>query len=207
MQFAIFLRKRLVPNKFREIIFASINSGQGDEVVICSGFFQEAFRAGLYRVSQDARPSLVGCLARNHLKVTTVGVHNYGWFPAYRNFVASLRARRVPVIAKYRPGHRWHAKIFLYLKNGKPILGIVGSSNMTSRAFGVQNPFNFEADIVMWTKPMNRTLKPFVTPSPNEPPYDTIIGNYLPAQNGSLTIAERLQGLYDDLNLEEMQDL
>jgi len=44
----------------------------------------------------------------------------------------------------------WHAKVFLAKTRGAPMVGIVGSSNITRRAFGEMKDFNYECDVVMW---------------------------------------------------------
>ena len=41
MGLAIVLRNHLLPNLFRDVILHVIEKNLGDEVVLCSGFFQE----------------------------------------------------------------------------------------------------------------------------------------------------------------------
>jgi hypothetical protein len=44
----------------------------------------------------------------------------------------------------------WHAKIFLAKAAGEPVMAVMGSSNVTRRAFGEFPQFNYECDVVMW---------------------------------------------------------
>lgn len=44
----------------------------------------------------------------------------------------------------------WHAKVFLAKQGNRPLVGIIGSSNITRRAFGELKKFNYECDVVMW---------------------------------------------------------
>ncbi|AXJ05418.1 hypothetical protein CFN16_15200 [Pseudomonas fluorescens] len=44
----------------------------------------------------------------------------------------------------------WHAKVFLAKQGNVPLVGIVGSSNITRRAFGLDKDFNYECDVVFW---------------------------------------------------------
>ncbi len=44
----------------------------------------------------------------------------------------------------------WHAKIFLAKQGEVPLVGIIGSSNITRRAFGLDKDFNYECDVVFW---------------------------------------------------------
>jgi len=99
MGLIIFLRKRAQINWFRDIVIGSINSGAGNRVILCSGFFQEV--EGKYQASME------------------------------RNFAGA----GVNITAKYTSNLKWHAKIFILKNNTNPILGIIGSSNITRPAF------------------------------------------------------------------------
>lgn len=44
----------------------------------------------------------------------------------------------------------WHAKVFLAKQGKAPLVGIIGSSNITRRAFGLDKDFNYECDVVFW---------------------------------------------------------
>jgi HKD family nuclease len=48
------------------------------------------------------------------------------------------------------PRMGWHAKVFLAKSAGNPVLAVIGSSNITRRAFGEFPQFNYECDVVMW---------------------------------------------------------
>lgn len=58
----------------------------------------------------------------------------------------------------------------------------------------------------MWTKPMGSVLTPILESTAGSP-FDVIIGNYSPEENGDLTIGDRLRKIHDDLRLDEMASL
>lgn len=152
MGLMIFLRKRAQINWFRDIVIDSINSGAGNRVILCSGFFQEG---GKYHASIER--NLAEVLHNRSIEITTIGIHNHNWLQKYKNFRNSLLYAGVNITAKYTSNLKWHAKIFNLKNNTNPILGIIGSSNITRPAFSDNVPFNYEADIVLWSKE-NRTI-------------------------------------------------
>ena len=211
MGLAIFLRKRLTPNHFRDLLIGSINTGLGDNALLCSGFFQENQeswgRRGHYQVSTEGNFSQI--LINNKINLTTVGIYNDYWLDSYRNFRNNLQAAGVTVTAKVATQFHWHAKIFVLKKGATPIFGIVGSSNMTRRAFGQERDFNNEADVIMWDDKhkefsdlMNSTRELL-----NQFQNEIIIADYAPDKNFGLTIEQRLQQLSDDVNKIELRDL
>ena len=93
----IFLRKRAQINWFRDIVIGSINSGAGNRVILCTGFFQEV--AGKYQASMEQ--NLAGVLHSRSIEITTIGIHSHSWLPKYKNFRNSLRSAGVNITAKY----------------------------------------------------------------------------------------------------------
>ncbi len=144
MSILIILRKQSKINVFNELLLNSINLNIANNAILCSGFFQEnSFSASL-------TTGLASALYLNNIEITTIGVYNYLWRPQYVKFRDNLLSSGVRVNAKISKSCKWHAKIFILKKGGNPIFGIIGSSNMTSRAFGICKNFNFEADVVLW---------------------------------------------------------
>lgn len=220
MSLAITLRKHIHPNLFREIILHVVEKSLGDEIILCSGFFQEnkETKKGFdsYKISDDGK--FGDFLNQNNIRVTSIGVHNGVWKNEYVRFRDNLRAKGVTVKAKVTSNYKWHAKIFLLKKDGKPILGIVGSSNMTRKAFSIQD-FNFEADVVMWCDELNKEMKNFVSTIGNSR-YDNqgkagfylgfqdiILADYDPAIHAGITIQDRLIGLEKEINVVGLKDL
>lgn len=82
------------------------------------------------------------------------------WCESYKKFVKRLRNEVEGSNIKYVPywgtstkngENKWHSKIAMFFK-GMSLVGImIGSSNMTNRAFkeGINN-FNLESDIIVW---------------------------------------------------------
>ena len=207
MGLAIFIRKRTLINKFRELLIGSIDTGLGDEAIICSGFFQENFKGSLFQVSNEG--NLGKILLKNKITLTTIGVHNTYWLAPYRNFRDNLINMGLTVHAKVSRGFRWHAKIYLLKKKGRPIFAIIGSNNMTRNAFGISSPFNFESDVVLWLdefKEFNKLINGTVNEL-REFASETIIADYSPEKNFGLSIEDRLKQLSDDIEKTGLTDL
>lgn len=153
MALAITLRNSLGTNLFRNTLIATINAGIGDSAILCSGFFQENFKNSAYQASLE--PNFINALKK--LKtLKTIGIHNNTWRPSYIAFRDNLLAAGVNINAYYKSGLKWHAKVFVLLREETPIFGIIGSSNITANAFGASdspNPpltFNHECDVYFW---------------------------------------------------------
>ena len=208
MGLIIFLRKRLSHNKFREIILSSLNSGTGNQAVLCSGFYQENWlRNTHYEVSTEGNFDQI--LLNNNIHLTTIGVYNWSWLQAYKNFRNNLRNKGVNITARRARRFHWHAKVFILKKDDRPILGIVGSSNMTRSAFGLTAPFNFEADVIMWLdeiEQLDTTIRSFISDSELFPD-ELIIADYDPDKNFGQTIEERLKQLDNDIKGIDQTDL
>ena len=203
MSLLIILRKQLSPNRFNELLLNSIDSGEGDNAIICSGFFQEnAFSASF-------TTGLCCTLRRNKINLTTIGVYNNSWVPQYKTFRDNLISCGNTVSAKKTRNNKWHAKIFILKKGNDPIFGIIGSSNMTSRAFGIWRDFNSEADVVLWDTSMTKinALCQQQTETNNDNIDDVIYADYNNERNRNKTAMDRLRDLEKELDIENLNDL
>lgn len=206
MGLAIILRKNGNTNRFRDIVIAAISAGCGDDLLLCSGFFQETYHGNAYRASQEQQ--FARLLSQNNVRVTTVGIHNYSWRLSYKNFANSLAQAGVVVTALIKPTLHWHAKVLILKRGGTPVLGIVGSSNITRNAFSVSTPFNYESDVYMWDDTdgtvfgmMEQQLARI------ENPEELIRAPYDPQTNGNMTIPQRLIRLEQEVMSEEYHKL
>ncbi len=90
------------------------------------------------------------------LKLTTVGLYSYTWKNQYLIFGQNIKTLNptpnFTFIQKRMKGMNWHSKIFIAKSSNVPVVGVIGSSNITSRAFGTQSPFNYECDVIMWSE-------------------------------------------------------
>ena len=150
MTIAIVLRTDGNRNTFRDALVSVLGSSHVDEALLCSGFFQDNFKNSPYQVSAEKSFSRV--CASSGVALTTVGIHNSTWKPAYQRFRDNMRNAGVNITCKYKHGMRWHAKVFVGSKNGVPNIGIVGSSNMTRNAFSTGPQFNNECDVFLWDR-------------------------------------------------------
>ena len=152
MGLAIFLRNQTIPNRFRELILACADlrastPGVDYNAILCSGFFQEGEQSSSFRASQYME--FASRLSISNTPLITIGAYSFN-NRSYRLFVDNVRAAGVSLEARLVSRLPWHAKVFIYRQGDIPVLGIIGSSNMTSRAFGDATPFNYEADVVLW---------------------------------------------------------
>lgn len=208
MGLIIFLRKQLNQNKFRNTVISSINTGEGNSAILCSGFYQENWhRNPHYEVSTEG--NFDQALINNNISLTTYGVYNYTWLQSYKNFRNNLRNKGININAKRVTQFHWHAKIFILKMDDRPILGIVGSSNMTRNAFGLTSPFNFEADVIMWLDDydkINKMMTEIINES-KEFPDEIIVTDYDPMKNNGQSIEDRLRRLENDLKEVNQVDL
>jgi len=146
---AIFLRNTSSVNKFRRAILNTLRTDLVNEALVCSGFFQDD---GKYSAGADF--DLISHRACSPLQITTLGLYSYSWKAQYATFFSQLNAKNscpcFSAIQKRIPSMGWHAKVFLAKHAKQPLVGIIGSSNITRRAFGELNDFNYECDVVMW---------------------------------------------------------
>lgn len=203
MSVLIIFRKHLRPNRFNELLINSIDTGEGDNAIICSGFFQENV------FSASFSTGLCCVLKRNKINLTTIGVYNNIWIPQYKLFRNNIASCGNIISAKQSRNNKWHAKIFILKRGNDPIFGIIGSSNMTSRAFGIWRDFNFEADVVLWDNNLARinSLMQQQADSNNENLDDIIYADYNLERNGNKTAMDRLRDLEKELDIENLKDL
>ena len=146
---AIFLRSTGNVNKFRRAILNALRSDLVDEALVCSGFFQDD-----NKYSAGADFDLISRRSCSPLSITTLGLYSYSWKAQYATFFSQLKARNpcscFSAAQKRIPSMGWHAKVFLAKHAKRPLVGIIGSSNITRRAFGELQDFNYECDVVMW---------------------------------------------------------
>lgn len=207
MGLVIFLRRRVAVNKFREILINSLDSGIGDEALICSGFFQELWGTQTYQASLEG--NFQSALVKNNITLNTIGVHNGYWVAAYRNFKNNLFSNGVNINARVKKGLHWHAKVYILKKQNRPILAIVGSSNITRNAFSKSSPFNYETDVVIWLdefEELNRIVNGAIAEL-GENTNEVIVGDYNPERNFGLSLEERLNQLMNDFENLDLSDL
>lgn len=153
------IRNTVSLSLFKEIIQECIHSGLGDTVYISSGFFQEPTRGNFSASKERDSKGRSFDNNTNHLTLHLRGVYNAAWKGSFQSFVNVLQGTGCYQIwvnkMRYNPGmsiptvNKNHAKVFIYEKKGEPLLEILGSSNLTSHAYGTNFPYNTEADLVI----------------------------------------------------------
>lgn len=169
MGMIIALRDSNDQSHFKEIMLELFDKFGIDEVLICSGYYQEELPfidnktnkvlISKYKVTLDvnsAQENLIMKL-RGIPRITTVGIKGTAgsfWDTSYRNFVSDLRSNLGPdVVNAYADkSGSWHAKEMIMLSGGHAVAGIIGSSNFTKRAYGSfpNQEFNVEADTIIY---------------------------------------------------------
>jgi hypothetical protein len=134
-------------------------------------------------------------------RLTTLGLYSYRWKAQYSTFFTQIQKKNAcpcfTAVQKRIPSMGWHAKVFLAKSAGQPVVGIIGSSNVTRRAFGELKDFNYECDVVMWEE-SNPTIDAVVNAAIGDPGdvSDVIVTNYdddhranrVPLQNRLLSL-------------------
>ncbi len=146
---AIFLRKTGKINKFRNTILNTLRTDIVDNALLCSGFFQHD-----HSYSAANEFNLLSYRQQTKLTLTVIGIYSYTWQKQYSNFFNTLKNQNTSThfnaIQKRIKGMQWHAKVFIAKIDKNPVVGIIGSSNITKRAFGLDHRFNHECDVVLW---------------------------------------------------------
>ncbi|MFT9027295.1 phospholipase D family protein [Acetobacter indonesiensis] len=204
MSISIVLRTDGSRNIFRDAIISALGSKCLDEALLCSGFFQDNFKKSAYKVSDER--SLARVCAASGIALTTVGIHNSTWKPAYKNFRDNMNAAGVSIKCMYKNGMRWHAKVFIGSKNGNPIFGIVGSSNMTRNAFSTGAKFNNECDVFIWDR---RSPIASLGDMIAERLGDQIVirAPYVPRMNDGLSVSQTLGRIQSEVLGSDLQEL
>lgn len=204
MTIAIVLRTDSSRNTFRDVIISVLGSNFLDEAVLCSGFFQDNFKGSAYQVS--AERSLSRVCASSGVSLTTVGIHNSTWKPAYVNFRDNMKAAGANIQCMYKRGMRWHAKVFIGSKGGVPNVGIVGSSNMTRNAFSIGPRFNNECDVFIWDR---RSPVASLAAEMADSLGDQIIirAPYVSRMNSGLSVSEMLTRIQSEVLEGDLQEL
>lgn len=126
----------------------------------------------------------------------------------YANFVARIAAVK-PINAFTAPLDNWHAKIAIRLRNGVPVAGLIGSSNLTGPAYGENQPatpytpgWNYEVDTLLWVRDrkLNRHFGNIL--------FDISFGHIDAVINPrvrQLSEAQQLQNIYDRIMQDAVQ--
>lgn len=197
MSIALLFRNRAAPNLFRNSLLAATTIPNATEIIICSGFFQSKFNGSPYNAAHEG--GLATKLKSSGAHVITIGVHNYSWYHAFKNFNSALMAAGVHLTSKYIKGCHWHAKILMVSTARGPVLSAIGSSNMTRNAFSDSMPFNYEADVVLWV-PQARGVSSLVNGVLRESnAADVVRAPYSTARNSRITVRQRLTQLRQEV--------
>lgn len=181
MGMIITLRDSANTSYFKEIMLEIFDKFMIDEVLICSGYFQENkpykddddnLMIGSYKATLDVNSNHKNLITqlRGVEKITIVGIKGDDsgyWNVSYKNFVQDLRNNLgTNVVTAYADkSGSWHAKEMIMLYQGHAVAGIVGSSNFTRAAYGSfpnQN-FNIEADTTIYRSDMDGDMRRFVS--------------------------------------------
>lgn len=204
MPISIVLRTSGTENIFRDALVGTLGCNGIDEALLCSGFFQENFKGSIYQASAEKNLGVV--CATNNVKLTTVGVHNHTWINSYRQFKQSMLGHGVNVVCYYKRRMHWHAKVFIASSKGVPVLGIVGSSNITRNAFSTGADFNSECDVFLWKR---GSAVAQLAESVSERLQGQIIvrAPYLKRYNGGLSLPERLTQIRNEVLGQDLSEL
>lgn len=143
-------RKDGTDSPFRKMLHQMLTSPTGDSAILCSGYIWET--TNRYAVLADGLLPVIQSACTSGELTTVAGRFTGGDYRKYyQNFVSRIRASGVTVHAKHAPDGNWHAKIAIRTHRGRPIAALIGSSNLTRPAYGLNiEGWNFEADVLIW---------------------------------------------------------
>ncbi len=141
-------------NLFRDYLHTLI-SLHGEKLILSSGFIAEGNRFSLLDSNNMLHP-LSNAVHNGLSKIIVIaGKFNTSFGRRYRqkfdNFAKKLSTNFGNVVVKI-PQDRWHAKVSILISNKNPIAAIIGSSNLTTTAYGINQGQNWnrECDVVIW---------------------------------------------------------
>ena len=164
MGIAVSLRRDLDISYYRRFLHKIIQIPELDELILASGYVTHG---KTYKVLDDELwERLRNAKGNSVFELKTIAGRFNSFTDQYAiwygEFVSEIESRignfepkwkYYPLIAKKR---NWHAKIALGLSKGDPIACIIGSSNLTSTAYGERRSkgrvslFNHECDVTIW---------------------------------------------------------
>jgi phosphatidylserine/phosphatidylglycerophosphate/cardiolipin synthase-like enzyme len=200
---AILLRSGQAINRFRSVLLACFGSSELPHLVLGSGFIQEySGKSSFFSSKQFATaPPSLACKKA----LILVGLYSsqiwLSHYEAFSNAIAGITCscgNGVSVLPfRIRRDH-WHAKVFLAANNANEFkVGVIGSSNLTSRTFGVNLPFNYETDVVLWDDQDEKVNKLVLAALGVDGNADSEV--ILARYDGKLSIPDRLGNLYDQI--------
>lgn len=174
-----FIRKTSDYSPFREAL-SNLMSTPGEELILSTGYISQSLLNDFN--SCDFIDSIksgfsINNIKRNDVKITIVGgmlkkkditsnkyIYDIGNISSFEVVINNLN--NLFPVTYYRPlNNRWHGKIALKIQNNTPVIGLIGSSNLTQPCFGISNPstgyqadINMESDLFIWN---GRILKDF----------------------------------------------
>lgn len=152
MPIRITLRTTKEFSPFRVMLQRLIALPDTDSLILCSGYIWEP-ELGYYDYSildDELLTALeIGC-QRSEV-VTIAGKLEGFWLDYYKRFVRRLRGAGLSIKPLVAQRKNWHAKVAIRLKGDTPVAAIIGSSNLTGPAYGIDRPrWNFESDVLIW---------------------------------------------------------
>jgi hypothetical protein len=204
MPIKITLRKDRHQSPFRQLLNMLLTSPYGDSAIICSGYIWQP-SSGSYKVLDDGLRNIIKRGCRKKGVTTVAGMFRPNYFQNYyRNFITDLRANGVQVSAYTVPRKNWHAKIAIRMCGDKPVAALIGSSNLTGPAYGINRTnWNYEADVLIWI-PHNKHNSYF-----RDDGMDNSKGKIeaiLDPDFRQMTEKEQLHEIYNDVMQEELKE-
>ncbi|WP_229614646.1 phospholipase D family protein [Pseudomonas syringae] len=141
-------------SRFRAHLNRLIRAREGDTLVLCSGYIYHSVEMA-EEICQAIR---AGCMPTGKVIIIAgkLGpIEKRDWENQYRSFAAylknDLKNSGIGLEVKQAPDRNWHAKLAFKLIKNKPIICLLGSSNLTGAAYSSPAKFwNYESDILLW---------------------------------------------------------
>jgi len=159
----ITLRKNNEHSFFQENLLRIISNQDeldGNRLILASGYFSEDPRPKYSILDDHLLPAI-----RDNGNITKIDViGTKGSLQTFNRFCSKLETESGKPVTKRKPSSsNWHAKIAMKLKSTTagelPVCAIIGSSNLTRPAYGINPPpegvntgvnFNYECDVLIF---------------------------------------------------------
>lgn len=175
MPLSILFRRRQDYSPFRTQLHRLVNMVNNGTLILCTGYITEQEQKGYYGVLGDELLTALenGCYwgsiktiagkfgSDNDKNQSRPSPTSTFWLTCYRTFVERIEKAGLAIDAYIATELNWHAKIAICLDSKKePIAAIIGSSNLTGPAYGINRGWNYECDVTIWRPDvhLNNTL-------------------------------------------------
>jgi len=203
MGLVLTLRQDEKKSYFKELMMEILVKGNADEILLCSGYIQEDMYSFFASSERDMSGNTFIGSVKNFKTVSIVGHKGKAgsmWDSSFIKFVNTIKTLSTGKVTGYISVERnWHAKVAIILRDGEPIAGVIGSSNMTRPAYGSASSvstytnYNMEADVFIYAEDVEKLVYYKVSDLRGDSYEEAVFADFNPGLNGNLSEKELLK--------------